>query len=364
MIKVLECLENIIGITESQCQCLISGLTQNEIDALKVSKSGLYTDDLDGGIHLKTLSGVDACKGFAKLSLDARSEAIKRTSHDVVLMLNQKFSKKKDPFNGSIGTLTISQPHIMLKRYGGMKLKPKDLSDGLLTITGGSIALSYNGSVDLLLVKAFVGSNIGTLIETIPVTSSSSGFVNFQLQSPLNLTLQSEKQAVEYYILFDRTLLAGGQPMNNKTSCNCGTAEKYLKQYIDVLGVELDNIEQLTNASTDGFAHGLSLNISISCSNNNFICREFNENDAVSLVLAYCVLFKTQELIIESVLGSPEINRYTMMHREYLWGKRNHFRAEYESRIKYLGMDGVIDINDTDCYICKDETMFYGGIMA
>jgi len=393
---VFECLQNIVGITESQCPCLINGLTQNEITAIKTSTSGLFTDDLEGGLQLKAINGIDACKGFAKLSLDARDEAIKRTSHDVILMLNSKFSKKKESFTGAIGTLTISQPHTMLKRYGGVQLKPNEISDGIITLKGGNLALTYNGNVELKIIRSFVGSDIGTLIASVNVNSNSSGFVAFQLPQPLKLPLQVDKQAVEYYVVFDRTLLLGVQPMNNKTTCNCGTAEKILHQYVNVYGVEFDNITQLNNKTTcncgtaekilhqyvnvygvefdnitqlnnktiDSMAHGLSLNVSIDCSNQNFICREFNENDAVSLVLAYCVLYKTQELLIESVLGSPEVNRYTMMHREYLWGKRNHFRAEYENRIKYLGADEVIDLNDTDCYICKDNTMFYGGILS
>ena len=361
---VFECLQNIVGITESQCPCLINGLTQNEITAIKTSTSGLFTDDLEGGLQLKAINGIDACKGFAKLSLDARDEAIKRTSHDVILMLNSKFSKKKESFTGAIGTLTISQPHTMLKRYGGVQIKPNEISDGIITLKGGNLALTYNGNVELKIIRSFVGSDIGTLIASVNVNSNSSGFVAFQLPQPLKLPLQVDKQAVEYYVVFDRTLLLGVQPMNNKTTCNCGTAEKILHQYVNVYGVEFDNITQLNNKTIDSMAHGLSLNVSIDCSNQNFICREFNENDAVSLVLAYCVLYKTQELLIESVLGSPEVNRYTMMHREYLWGKRNHFRAEYENRIKYLGADEVIDLNDTDCYICKDNTMFYGGILS
>ena len=40
------------------------------------------------------------------------------------------------------------------------------------------------------------------------------------------------------------------------------------------------------------------------------------------------------------------------MNKEYLWGKRNHFRASYEGRINYLAAS--IDISSSSCFICKD----------
>ena len=92
------------------------------------------------------------------------------------------------------------------------------------------------------------------------------------------------------------------------------------------------------------------------------ICREYDRENAIAVTMAWAVMYKAGELLIESILNSNEINRYTMMNREALYGKRSHFRKEYETRIMYLAQ--VIDFSSSDCFICRDNTMYMSGIMS
>jgi hypothetical protein len=91
-------------------------------------------------------------------------------------------------------------------------------------------------------------------------------------------------------------------------------------------------------------------------------CREYSEDDAVAVVMGYATWYKAGELLIEDVLKQPDVNRYTTMAREYLWGKRNHFRKEYENRIIYLA--AVIDVMASNCYVCREQVNqpFFSGI--
>lgn len=362
--NVLSCLNNIIGITNSSCPCLVGSLTDNEKAAMSASTSGLYTDNLEGGIHLKSLSDIDMCKNFYDIAMGAKASAIQRASNDIILMLNQKFGKNKDVYVGGIGTRTFTMPFGMTRRWGGLRLSAKELSDGVITVNKIELAFTAALNVDVHIIRAKVGAETGEVIQTVTIPTQALAFGNYVLPTPLKLPLRIGNYAYEYYFVFDKSLYGGALPMNNQCSCNCGELERRLRSYVYVDGVGMDNIAQLQNKGIDSVGYGIVIDADIRCNNQGFICREFDENDAVSITIAHAVLYKTGEFIIEEVLKSPEVNRITMMAREYLWGKRNHFRAEYDARIKYLGSDGVIDINKTDCFICKNDDLFYSGILA
>ena len=58
----------------------------------------------------------------------------------------------------------------------------------------------------------------------------------------------------------------------------------------------------------------------------NFMHHSDNNNKRIPLP-------HEDKLLVKKVLSSSEISRITLMNRDYLYGKRNHFRAEYEKRI-------------------------------
>ncbi len=363
---MFECLNDIVGILDADCECFTGELAPDlKAELLKPSKSGLYTDNLEGGVHFKMLKQTDPCNEAGRIMLDARNEAIKRTTDDLIVMLNQRYAKNKNVFIGHIGQLQYSKPLLSINnRMVGMRLRSKELSDGILTIKKISMSCSSDAPIDIHIYKAKFGSNYPTHHKTFTVNGigGSGGTVTLTLPTPEKLPLQEERQALEYYIVYDKTMI--NFSFDNKVSCSCGSIEKALKSFLDTDGVQVQNITDVTNRTINGYSHGISLEVDLRCDNQTFVCREYDENDAVAVVMAYAVLYKAGELIIEGMLKSPEINRFTMMNREYLWGKRNHFRKEYESRIAYLGSEGIINLNSTNCFICKQNDLFFGGILA
>lgn len=361
-----DCLKNIVGISKEICPCLTEGLDQPTIDKLSESASDLYTDELEGGIHLKSLNGIDGCKSFAKLALEQRDIAIKRTEDEFVILLNQKYKKNKKVFKGNVFSQGYTKNLPLTKRWNGARIRPNELSDGVILINKIKLALNITAAVNVVVVEAFVDDTTGAKIAEFTVTSEANGVGTFALETPLRLPLRKDGQALEYYFLYDSTSHAGIEAKNNKVSCGCGGMERTLLSYVNVSGVGLDLINDLTtNRSLDAYAHGIMVDAEIRCDSQGFVCRQYDEEVDISKVLAYCVWYKTGELIIEAVLKSPEINRYTMMNREYYWGKRNHFRKEFDDRMAWLSSnEDAINIDDTDCFVCKDESgMFYSGIM-
>ena len=360
MSTFLECLTDIVGITKDDCPCLLEGLSTAEKNALLKSTSGLYTDNLEGGIHLKSLKNTDFCKNLAELAIGARSEAIQRTSDDVKLVINQNYAKSKNSYNGLIGSTQWNAPYTFSKRYGSLKLKPKHYGDTIIEIKKAHLGWSLGAqTIRLIVLQVPVGGNSGTKIFDEEITTIENQFASIEVNEVFPFA--KDGQAMEYYVMYDTTGISGS-PLNNTASCNCGTLEARLKENLEVTGAEFDDPNAVSNAGLNAMGYGIYLEAEVRCEVSNFICREHTNNDAVGITLAYSVLYKTGELLIEAVLQSTEINRYTMMHREYLWGKRNHFVKEYNSRIKYLG--SIIDVTDTDCYICEDNRIVKRGILS
>ena len=59
-----ECLENIIGVTKDLCQCLHGQISTEEFELLKISKSGLFLDEIEGGLSFRSIAQIDKCKSF------------------------------------------------------------------------------------------------------------------------------------------------------------------------------------------------------------------------------------------------------------------------------------------------------------
>ena len=44
-----------------------------------------------------------------------------------------------------------------------------------------------------------------------------------------------------------------------------------------------------------------------------------------------------------------------MMSRENLYGKRDHFRKEYEARVVWLAYE--LDVSKSDCFLCQNKSI-------
>ena len=160
-----------------------------------------------------------------------------------------------------------------------------------------------------------------------------------------------------YYFVWEGS--AGTKARDNGVSCNCSGGNGY-DSYVSLKGGESNDLNDLSGS--DNFAHGFSLDVEIKCDTGRLICREFDSQNKIAVASAWANLYKAGELLIEKVLSSSEISRITLMNRDYLYGKRNHFRAEYEKRILYLSYE--IDVTKGDCFICQNRDFFVGNVFG
>lgn len=350
----MTCLADIVGVTQSDCACIISGLDAGQLVQIRKSTSGLYLDDLPGGVHMKAIKAADSCKSFYQMATGAVTNAIKTMEDDLIVALNSKYVKSKKKFVGDLGRMSYAQTLGITKRYQGIRISPWDYSTGLVVLNRINFIGNATVNFALKLLRVPVGSVMGDEIASWPIVAVANMWFTLNLTTPLRLPLVYNDERVEYWFVYD-TQEPGipFAPKDNKIECStCDKASGRLGDFVNVWGVQFDDLTALNNHVTDSYGHGLSLSVAIQCDNEQLFCGEYVTDDAVAVTMAHAVRFKAGELLIEEVLKSPDVSRYTTMAREYLWGKRNHFRAEYESRISYLSM--VINVDDSNCYVCRE----------
>lgn len=346
-----ECLKDIIGVTKDFCQCLHGRVSNEEFEELKKSKSGLYLDEVEGGLMLRTIQQQDKCSTFLKIQKDAIENAKKFFTADILAQLNLKYQVKKTNFIGEIGRVSYTGSMNVSKRLQFVRLKPNN--DAVLQVDRLRVFINQDLSTKVWILQVEEGKSDGVMIYENEEVFSENKILTVTFENGLKLPLNVGGKKQEYYFVYEK-LEESLQPRDIKVSCGCSGGDAFA-EFLFVTGGEAETFSEMISTPNDVFTHGISLDVQIKCETGSVICSEYNENDAVAYVTAFAILYKSAELVIENVMNSNEVNRFTLLANERLWGKRNHFKKEYNDRIKYLAEN--IDVTSSECFICRDNSM-------
>jgi hypothetical protein len=360
----LECFDNIIGISETTCTCLTAKLgtaTIGSVPWYKVSKSGLFLDRLPGIIGI---TGVDAntpCDAeLASFYQTAVKDAIKLMHDDLVTGLLKKFRQVKLAYSGKACSTDYAVTEVLSSSYAGVMVRTAAMKGGSLVLN--TIYAMFDSTVashTIKVYRALANSKNFEHIEDLIIGTQANALKPNLLASPKSFPLCEE--GYDYYFIYDTT---GINPKNNTISCGCGSGEAQLNEYARFYGITGNDLTQVTSFGQDGYAKGLAFDLSVGCDTSRVACDLFQRYQDFTIVMSHAVRFKAGEIVHELILNSDDINRFTMMNREYLWGKRNHFRSEYNDRIEW--MIETADLNNYDCFTCNNNTkkVHKGGILA
>jgi hypothetical protein len=182
-------------------------------------------------------------------------------------------------------------------------------------------------------------------VQTIPVNFTNNALSLATLATPIEVDLDG----YDYALVYNN---AGIIPKNNTTSCGCGSSEMTMKRYITLVGVNGSDLNALNTWTQTIFGNGLAMVIDTGCFADNILCELHESAEVMKRVIGHCIRFKAGELVVEKVQNSDRINRQVMIDREYFWGKRNHFRKEYNDRIDWIVE--TVDLSTfTDCFTCN-----------
>lgn len=366
---MVDCLLNLTGVTDSTTIPFYEDLDDAQQIAIAVSASGLYLDTLTGGIDLMGVDDVLYQKAVLDLGLKACNESLKVLNDELLLAINNRFHPAKTKFNGFIGRRSVSSTLQSGPNYQGQRYRMEEPIAGIITIK--SIGVNVNGAASFNIYVARCNSRDPTIEEvlyTFPVTTVANVFTNADMSAqPKGIVLDMQIEGVpqEYYIYWKRDEAGGLYPKNNDLRCNtCSNnqAASALSGFMDFHGIFFSDPNQLHSVNADKYGHGLSVAAIVSCDHTTVICREYNKKAAVQLMIDKAAQYKAGELWIEYILKSAWVNRDNLQSREYMWGKRNNFRAEFETRITAIANE--MELGETHCYVCRNDTMYKGTIYS
>lgn len=361
---MLECLIKSVGVTNSDCDCIVNGLDDATKAALKESTSGIYLDGLADAPNWKSISNIDVCKNFAEMSLDARDEAIQEFQDDLTIAIFNVHKKAARNYIGSISKTAYKATLQNNRRFQGIRIVGNERTDAVIKISKIRIVGNGSGQMNLKVVRSLYGHNDFELLQTYAFEAIANNYADVPLgSSGLEIPLGKDLHAYEYFFYYDREELPTFFPKDTALGCGCNGSDKdLLETYADIRGVSFTNQETPNVFSGDEFSHGIVMNVEIICKATDLICRNYKQNDNISIASNYAIRFKANEMLIEKIFASNNVNFYTMMKSEYLWGKRNHFRKQYEERIQYIASE--IDPSLSDCMSCKAKGVWKSKIYS
>lgn len=345
----MECLDGLVGISRTTCPCIIDGLTQEQIEEMNKSQSGLYLDELPGALALKDISNIDGCKDYFELAKESLLIAKKTFSDDVqIAMANQYTDKPK--FNGDLGNPSFAGFLGKSKPFQFMQVIPNRPGDATITLRNIKLTVSATDVVDFFILVGHSG-DIPQVIYTTQVNTVANFGVTIPLPQNKVLPTTSNGRELHYYFVWKGD--TGTAARDNKLSCGCSGGNGY-DDFVYLKGGESDNLG-MENTRNDEFSHGFTVNVTVGCETGRLVCREFDAKNAIAVATSVSIQNKANEILIEKVLKSQNINRITMMNREHLYGKRNTFRAKYEATVQWLVLG--LDVTKSGCWICNQNQM-------
>ena len=379
----LDCLNNIIGLSASACNCWDAEKPGN-FNELNESKSGLYVMQPDT-VPIRWSNSAADCEngGVWSLALNARSQAIRDFLSDYLAATKQvkaeqflPFTKIGDNYYKKAETVNASTAAVWLEPYEirGAKLRIDSVEiafwDGIAAPQ--SVDINIYSSLDFTTPKATATATVTANKQFFKATFATPFIYNLgDIRSDLN---------ERFYITY--TIPAGARPVSNQIEkgCQCSRATKYRNNpYLQVMtlgGAQAATVADLDGSPVYGSANmnGLYLNASLQCDYYSWLCDLAQKPDAVTvasgqrlmlgMALADGLQAKAIFNLVDSILMSGRINHYTMvLDPKQLYQIKNHYLKIYRAAINNLVYYMPADVSD--CLVCqKNKRLNKGQILV
>ena len=370
----LVCYENIIGISQTDCECY-------DVNPYSESKSNLFLDELQG-FNLKQIKSLENCEDSDNIWVilnRARQNAIVTCINDITVDLMQKNRIRRRVFAGTVGRRKWTKELTITKAYAGCRWHCADIVSGNLKINSIGTLFNATGTVEL-----FIFNNLNELVAGgITLDTLANKFQDNVLAVPIELPSHSnEVDNLEYFFVYayDPAM----KPLNNDVACNtCGfqynfdcnnpyffsQSNKKLgwADYIMIGSWQGDVIDDFDNAPivTNNYLNGFTFGVEFGCKVHEVICKDTLDfsNSTMALTLAFMVQHKAGELAFTDFLMTDRIDRFTMMGGEAVSAMITYYQQKYAEYRKSI--QSQIDVTGTDCFECKDFIeMTRKGIMS
>lgn len=364
MSTVNDCLNNIIGLSQTTCTCWNTGKPAD----FNTSDSDIFLTDLE---PLNTVEGLVNCENGSIWDVleQSRTEAIKRFIADANGLLLQKWQLKRQPYTGKIGETTTRNIKTLTQTYGGLTAYCADIISGTATITAIGTLFEKDGTVDVTIVD-----NLGNSYGTYTLTTTAMRYCNNTI-TPLILDLHTDDiQHIEYFFYY--TYNANNKPLKNNLHCNCGHFKPIWsinKPYFNdssieprynwakwmmVGGFEVTDLNDLSDPDKAIYGsnelNGLTIDVQLKCKTAEVFCKDSLNYDSNPLAnaMALAIRFKAAHILVNKLLVSQDLNRDILTNREAWMDQTKVWDTDYQNYLGYVVNNVYIKTND--CFECKD----------
>lgn len=358
---MLDCLINLVGLTDKDCNCFDESKPA-EFEALNVSETGYYLTDEDYGLPLleSIFAGNDCGDGSVwDVLVKSRLAAINSVYTDLQAAILKYYDKAIQPFSGLIGKARSTSTRTITSAFAGHLIQPRPIKDAAFVVKHVWLGVNQAGPITV----TFDSNDPDFTAYSQVLTVTTPGvFQKFALTTPQSLDLYSKNVqddafgcGLRYTVSYP---ISGGlKPLNNVFKC-CGDDPQY-KKYMNVGGFEGDSVDTVLDNcgySCNGNANGLVLDGYMTCDNLQWLCEleELNGYD-IRDVLARSIQYKATVLLAQHILDSTEINYWTTLNREALYGKRNHAKTRFDALMDWIAQN--LPSYATGCYTCKPASI-------
>lgn len=335
----LDCLDNLIGI-DGTC---------NDVD----STSGLNITDLpnislniaDKGISENFLSGkqlIEKKIQFAKNTVLNRIRAY----------LLPKVRINSNLENDTIGHYTdnLKIETLEANKYKGIEVTIDSNPNLEFYINSISFQTKTAITTNILIFDLITGNQL----DAFPITTTVNNITTIQV----NKGYKSNKQRLHIIVVVDSGLSDVYQTSIHRNFLStCSTCTQFWNNsYIRFNGIEIPQASQKISSNLKGIngTNGLSINYSLNCSLDAYICNIGN-------LLAWPVLHKAGAEIMRELIYSKRLNTIVTVFNKDNEALREEFEGEFEASIKEV-MENIVVPNDI-CFSCNPRTQWKTDIL-
>lgn len=360
----MKCLDNIIGFTQTECNCF----TAEELggEEYKKSNSGLYMDSLEETKHILSAvkAAVDCGSTMGKTFSSARTNAISSFKEKLLIEMGTRFTVRQKPYTGVIGQTSITGPLNLASSWIGSVYEMKPLKSGVFKVSKIYVAINETRQVNIEVYKAYVvGGEYqlqGEPITTIAVDAVQNVATVKVLDAALELPLtDGSSDTVHYLFLMDRS--AGFQPMNMQVSCGCGVQEIVRNWLVQgsIEGNDKEHLETINRKTGKGtYANGVLVEADIMCSDSDFICEAYYSSPFIKTAIEHAILYQAASNLLAGVLKTDVINRFTMTKRDEMKMDSVILHNKFKNRVTWISEN--IDMRANNCFVCNTVNDFHG----
>ncbi len=366
-----DCLKDLVGLSRSDCSCFEDDRPAD----YNTSLSGLYIAD---GLSLTLTQSAADCEqgGIWDILNTARERAINEFTMDYMHAVQSRYGHKYTNFYSSqnksnlIGSSKVGSAVVSpVGNYAGLRITPNHIKGGFFTIEGVELAL-VNATVPVdVTVSLYSSLDLLTPIDSVVITvSQNKKFFAGNFQDPIKIDLSEldeDLDTIDYFLIYEIPQGAKVPRAKLYSGCNCGKAskKKYNEwlQFVDIDGVSDDTIEGFENPKyTNSHSMGLRIKATASCDYVSWICDLANDFDQLITMgdkdfkyasdLAQIINVRAKEIVLDTIMRSPNINRLTIFSRESLSDLRDEYRTKYAGYLEWFVQN--LPMEKTSCLTC------------